>query len=64
MLKFICAVIAAAAFAGVLSSLSATTSARPIALAKPQEASLKPAPHGLGPVRWYPIARKAGESGC
>ena len=52
MLKFICAVIAAAAFAGVLSSLSATTSARPIAspLAKPEEVSLKPAPNGLGPI--------------
>ena len=50
VLKFICAVIAAAAFAGVLSSLSATTSARPIALAKPEEASLKPAPNGLGPI--------------
>jgi hypothetical protein len=50
VLKFIGAVIAAAAFAGVLSSLSATTSARPIALAKPEEASLKPAPNGLGPI--------------
>lgn len=50
MLKFICAVVAAAAFAGVLSSLSATTSARPTALAKPEEASLKPAPNGLGPI--------------
>ena len=50
VLKFVGAVIAAAAFAGVLSSLSATTSARPIALAKPEEASLKPAPNGLGPI--------------
>lgn len=50
VLKFICAVIAAAAFAGVLWSLSATTSARPIALAKPEETSLKPAPNGLGPI--------------
>jgi hypothetical protein len=52
VLKFIGAVIAAAAFAGMLSWLSATTSARPIAnpLAKPEEASLKPAPNGLGPI--------------
>ena len=50
VLKFICAVIAAAAFAGVLWSLSATTSARPIAPAPPEEASMKPAPDGLGPI--------------
>jgi hypothetical protein len=52
VLKFIGAVIAAAAFAAVLSWLSVTTSARPIAspLAKPEEASLKPAPNGLGPI--------------
>jgi hypothetical protein len=50
VLKFICAVIAAAAFAGVLSWLSATTSARAIALAKPEEVSLKPASNGLGPI--------------
>ena len=50
VLKFIGAVIAAAAFAAVLSWLSATTSARPIALAKPEEASLKPAPNGPGPI--------------
>src|SRR5262245_66419852 len=44
--------MAAAAFAGVLTWLSATTSARPIAspLAKPEAASLKPAPSGLGPI--------------
>lgn len=35
---------------GVLSSLSATTSARPIALAKLEEAALKLAPNGLGPI--------------
>ena len=50
MLKIIGAVIAAAAFAGVLSWLSATTSARAIALAKPEEVSLKPASNGLGPI--------------
>src|SRR5262249_50944614 len=52
ILKFIGAVMAAAAFAGVLTWLSATTSARPIAspLAKPEAASLKPAPSGLGPI--------------
>ena len=52
VLKFVGAVIAAAAFAGVLSWLSATTSARPIAgpLAKPEAVSLKPAPNGLGPI--------------
>jgi hypothetical protein len=52
VLKFIGAVIAAAAFAGVLSWLSVTTSARPIAspLAKPEEAALKPAANGLGPI--------------
>ena len=51
VLKFVGAVIAAAAFAGVLSWLSATTS-RPIAspLAKPEEVSLKPASNGLGPI--------------
>ena len=52
VLKFVGAVIAATAFAGVLSWLSATTSARPIAspLAKAGEPSLKPAPNGLGPI--------------
>ena len=50
VLKFIGAVIAAAAVAAVLSWLSVTTSARPIALAKPEEASLKPAPNELGPI--------------
>jgi hypothetical protein len=53
LLKFIAAVIAAAAFAGMLTWLSATTSARPVAgtLAKPEDTSLK-----------YPTARKVGHS--
>jgi hypothetical protein len=52
VLKFIGALIAAAAFAGALTWLSAATSARPVAgtLAKPEEASLKPAPSGLGSI--------------
>ena len=63
LLKFIGALMAAAAFAGVLSCLSATTSARPVGgtLAKPEEASLKPARSGLGYIAIG--TRSLGKSG-
>jgi hypothetical protein len=52
MLKFLSSVMAAAAIAGALTFLSGPTSARLDAspLTKPEEAALKPAPSGLGPV--------------
>jgi hypothetical protein len=52
LLKFIGAVVAGAAFAGMLTWLSATTSAWPVAgtLPKPGEASLKPAPDRVGSI--------------
>jgi hypothetical protein len=51
-LKFIGAVMAAAAFAGMLTWLSVATTARPVedTLAKPGEDSLKPAPRRLGSI--------------
>jgi hypothetical protein len=52
MLRFMSAVMAAAAIAGVLTSLSATTSTWLVAspLAKPEQPSLKPAPSVVGPI--------------
>jgi hypothetical protein len=52
LLKFIGAVMAAAAFAGILTWLSVTISVGPVAgtLATPGEASLKPAPRRLGSI--------------
>jgi len=47
MLKFIGAVMAAAAFATLLSATSARRVASPFA--KPEQASLKPTPSELGP---------------